>query len=59
MLLDRSYSTLLLDAPAPGILQVTLNRPERANAFTSTMGEEICRCSRRWRPILRHTAAWC
>ncbi|GGC50383.1 3-hydroxybutyryl-CoA dehydratase [Siccirubricoccus deserti] len=41
MLLDRSYSTLLLDAPAPGILQVTLNRPERANAFTSTMGEEI------------------
>jgi enoyl-CoA hydratase/carnithine racemase len=41
MLLDRSYSTLLLAEPAPGILQVTLNRPERANAFTSTMGEEI------------------
>jgi enoyl-CoA hydratase/carnithine racemase len=41
MLLDQSHSALLLAEPAPGILQVTLNRPERANAFTTKMAEEI------------------
>ncbi|WP_149536972.1 enoyl-CoA hydratase/isomerase family protein [Siccirubricoccus phaeus] len=41
MLLDRAYSTLLLTEPSPGILQVMLNRPERANAFTTEMGQEL------------------
>jgi len=38
---EASYSTLKLTQPAPGILQVMLNRPERANAFTSEMGAEL------------------
>jgi enoyl-CoA hydratase len=39
--LDRAFDTLLVQEPAEHILQVTLNRPERANAFTSLMGREI------------------
>jgi len=39
--LDRPFETLLLAEPDPAILQVTLNRPERANAFTTRMGEEL------------------
>ena len=39
--LDRPYDTLLVREPEPHILQVTLNRPERANAFTTRMGEEL------------------
>ncbi len=39
--LDRPYDTLLVREPEPRILQVTLNRPERANAFTTRMGEEL------------------
>ena len=39
--LDRPFDTLLLQEPAAHILQVTLNRPERANAFTTRMGEEL------------------
>jgi len=41
--LDHTWETLLLAEPVPGVLQVTLNRPERANAFTSRMGEELLR----------------
>jgi enoyl-CoA hydratase len=41
MLHERTHSTLLLSEPSPGILQVMLNRPERANAFTSVMGAEL------------------
>ena len=39
--LDRPFATLLLTEPSPGVLQVMLNRPERANAFTTRMGEEL------------------
>ncbi len=39
--LDRAFDTLLVQEPAEHILQVTLNRPERANAFTTQMGREI------------------
>ncbi|WP_431269158.1 enoyl-CoA hydratase-related protein [Dankookia sp. P2] len=39
--LDRAFDTLLVQEPAEHILQVTLNRPDRANAFTSQMGREI------------------
>jgi enoyl-CoA hydratase len=38
---ERSYATLLVQEPSEGILCVTLNRPHRANAFTSEMAEEI------------------
>jgi enoyl-CoA hydratase/carnithine racemase len=39
--LDRPFDTLLVQSPDPHLLLVTLNRPERANAFTTRMGEEI------------------
>jgi enoyl-CoA hydratase/carnithine racemase len=39
--LDRSYETLLLEETAPGVLQVTLNRPDRLNAMTNTMFVEL------------------
>src|SRR3712207_4802061 len=41
--LDHPYDTLLVGEPTPHILQVTLNHPERANAFTTRMGEELTR----------------
>jgi len=33
--------TILLDGPDDGILTVTLNRPDRANAFNTRMAEEL------------------
>jgi len=39
--LDRPFETLLVTEPAEHILQVTLNRPQRANAFTTAMGQEL------------------
>src|SRR3712207_2286451 len=39
--LARPFDTLLVQEPAEHILQVTLNRPERANAFTTQMGREL------------------
>jgi enoyl-CoA hydratase len=39
--LDRPLSTLRLAEPAEHVLLVTLNRPERANAFTTEMGAEL------------------
>jgi enoyl-CoA hydratase/carnithine racemase len=39
--LDRPFETLLVQEPEAHLLQVTLNRPERANAFTSAMGQEL------------------
>jgi enoyl-CoA hydratase len=39
--LDHPHDTLLVQEPEAHILQVTLNRPERANAFTTRMGEEL------------------
>lgn len=39
--LDRPCESLLLDEPFDGALVITLNRPHRANAFTSAMAEEM------------------
>jgi len=39
--LERRYDTLLVGSPAEGVVQVTLNRPERLNAMTVTMFEEL------------------
>src|ERR1700751_5958318 len=39
--LERRYETLLLESPADGVLQLTLNRPERLNAMTVTMFSEL------------------
>lgn len=39
--LDRTYETLLLEEVVPGIVVVTLNRPERYNAMTNTMFDEL------------------
>lgn len=36
-----SYETLTVTDPAPHVVQVTLNRPEVANAFNTTMAGEI------------------
>jgi enoyl-CoA hydratase/carnithine racemase len=39
--LERRYETLLLESPADGVVQVTLNRPDRYNAMTVTMFDEL------------------
>ncbi|CAN5460463.1 enoyl-CoA hydratase/isomerase family protein [soil metagenome] len=39
--LDRTYETLLLEEVTPGVVVVTLNRPERYNAMTNTMFDEL------------------
>jgi enoyl-CoA hydratase/carnithine racemase len=39
--LDRTYETLLLEEVSPGVVVVTLNRPERYNAMTNTMFAEL------------------
>ena len=36
-----SFETLLLDRPSPGVLWVTLNRPDRMNAMTNVMFAEL------------------
>lgn len=38
---SRVFSTLLIDHPANHVLQVTLNRPDAANAFTTHMAREL------------------
>ena len=38
---ERRYETLLLESPAAAVVQVTLNRPERFNAMTVTMFDEL------------------
>jgi enoyl-CoA hydratase/carnithine racemase len=37
----REYQDLLLDRPAPGVVLVTLNRPEKFNALTFEMFDEL------------------
>ena len=37
----REFRTLLCALDADGVLTVTLNRPERMNAFTVTMCNEL------------------
>ncbi|MFG2936935.1 enoyl-CoA hydratase/isomerase family protein [Streptomyces sp. NPDC048282] len=39
--LDTPYDTLRLTEPAPGVVVVTLNRPDRLNAMTTTMFDEL------------------
>ncbi len=39
--LDTEYETLALDESAPGVVVVTLNRPDRYNAMTNTMFDEL------------------
>ena len=37
----RSWTTLRVEKPEPRLLLVTLNRPDRANAMNTTLGEEL------------------
>ncbi len=39
----EDFTTLRLSEPAPGILEITLDRPEVANAINTAMGDELCR----------------
>jgi enoyl-CoA hydratase/carnithine racemase len=39
--LEAVYETLTLAEPSPGVVVVTLNRPERYNAMTNTMFDEL------------------
>lgn len=39
--MSERFATLALDEPASGILEVTLNRPEAANALNTEMGREL------------------
>lgn len=41
MTIPTRFETLLVEECEPGLLLVTLNRPQRANAMNTTMGEEI------------------
>jgi enoyl-CoA hydratase/carnithine racemase len=39
--MTKSYQTILVENPAPGLLRATLNRPESANAFNTSMLREL------------------
>jgi len=39
--LDTEYETLALDEATPGVVMVTLNRPDRYNAMTNVMFDEL------------------
>jgi enoyl-CoA hydratase len=41
---DSTYDTLLLDHPADHVLQITLNRPDAANAFNTQMATDLVHC---------------
>ena len=41
---DQSYATLTLTNPLAHVLQVTLNRPEAANAFNTQMATDLMHC---------------
>ena len=41
---DQSYATLALTNPLAHVLQVTLNRPEVANAFNTQMATDLVHC---------------
>ncbi len=36
-----TYETIKLDEPAPGVVTITFNRPEVANALSTRMGQEL------------------
>jgi len=44
---QQTYATLLLSTPADHVLQITLNRPEAANAFNTQMATELMHCFER------------
>lgn len=37
----KQYETILVDQPSPGVLLVTLNRPEFSNAFNTQTGRDL------------------
>lgn len=39
--LRSNFETLLIDSPAPGVVQITLNRPDRFNSMTVAMFDEL------------------
>jgi enoyl-CoA hydratase len=41
---NSTYDTLLLDHPADHVLQITLNRPDAANAFNTQMATDLVQC---------------
>ncbi|MGD8350855.1 MAG: enoyl-CoA hydratase-related protein [Gammaproteobacteria bacterium] len=41
---ERNFDTLVLEYPAARVLQITLNRPEFANAFNTQMATELMHC---------------
>jgi enoyl-CoA hydratase/carnithine racemase len=41
---NQTYDTLLLENPADHILQITLNRPQAANAFNTQMATDLVHC---------------
>ena len=41
---DQTYATLALSNPLAQVLQVTLNRPEVANAFNTQMANDLMHC---------------
>lgn len=43
--LERAYETLTLSEPTPGIVVLTLDRPERYNAMTNQMFDELERAA--------------
>jgi len=44
---DQSYTTLALSNPATHVLQITLNRPQVANAFNTQMATDLMHCFER------------
>lgn len=40
-LTERAFDTLTVDSPAEYVLNITLNRPDRRNAFNTRMAEEL------------------
>jgi enoyl-CoA hydratase/carnithine racemase len=43
--LDREFETLLTEQVSPGVVQLTLHRPDRSNAMTNTMFVELERAA--------------
>ena len=41
---DNNYATLALTNPVAQVLQITLNRPEFANAFNTQMATDLMHC---------------
>lgn len=41
---DNNYATLALENPAAQVLQITLNRPDFANAFNTQMATDLMHC---------------